>query len=991
MFSPKEPRDLLAGSLVILDSAMRPGDPGFLVLPQEESALAAWSTWLSSGQMPVIVPAEAQRFPRLIAGQGEQRYLDDAAPDAAEVARLIAELHVYLGENGFYWLCCCAIPPLLRTGLTLLLGEEYLRRAGVSNEEKLRYHLARNYRLLIRLPWLRHNHMPDWLRLALLLRLSPPLQEEMRDVVEVLLARQSPDASGSLPLGFDAPKAGAAVGAGCENQSSQHALYLGFMSGLSARQLQLRIPGPWQFWLNRLDSRPQPLRRWRDWLAASFARLLFRGGLPENGPARFSLLAGWVTTAFSLAVLTAVAVLPPKEWPQPWREVLFVEGAEPLVFKHPGIVRGLSFKEDSSVKVGFRFPWPMNEARAGVFEGFGQKEQARQGQIQLEQARIRLQQAKLQKQQSLVLQARNYQQMRHLQTLFPQFEPLKSIPSNDTKPMLLALTGDHAVQHWNIQTGALQKQWANEHQGEALASKRESLDSVVSPDGELTLVFDDEKTLRVLATEQLKELKEAESERKSVVDEIENLKSSMNKEAAGLNATGRAGTGPVWMALKNEVTLLNNQLAIIDERIKISSNQPESVIGELLRHEHKIVDAIFSHDGRQIATATEDGIVRLWSAQIAVTVGEPMPHETPINQAAYNYDGSRIVTVSGNVARLWDAQDGTSQGGLMQHEDEIFQAAFSPDDKRLITISRDKTVRFWDVLNDLSLGELQLYNGWIDKFIGQLINKWIKNSVFNIAVFSPDGKFLVAASDDNTVQLRDARSGTALGKFMRHEDNVNSAMFSPDGEQVVTASDDKNVSLWDGRTGEPIGKPMKHDNKVRYAAFSPDGKRIATMSEGNVVRLWNAQTGQPLGIAMRHESNIWNISFSPDGNRIITASSDNAAQQWDAQTGAPLGQPLQHEYAVRQSSYSPDGRRIITGGDDGTVRLWDAETNALLGVLPAPGRVGTAVFHPNKDQVLIARSAKDGEARIWRIPPYPAAKPAFEFVQDHLKTIAIFS
>lgn len=880
LFSPKEPRDLVAGDMEIkLSSSMRLGDPGFLVLPQEESALAAWSTWLSSGQMPVIVPAEAQRFPRLIAEKNEQHYLSETAPDDAERARLIAELHVYLGENGFYWLCCCAIPPLMRTGLTLLLGEEYLRRAGASGEDKLRYHLARNYRLLIRLPWLRHNHMPDWLRLALLLRLSLPLQEEMRDVVDGLLARQSPDSKGSLPLGFDAPKAGAAVGAGGEHQSTQHGLYLGFMGGLSARQLQLRIPGPWQSWLNRMDSRPHSLRRWRDWLLSGFARLLFRGGLPENGAARFSLLAGWVVTGFSVVLLSAVAVLPPKDWPQPWREVLFVEGAEPLVFRHEGVVRGLAFKGDNGTKGGFRFPWPISDAKAvGKFENFDQQDQfgfrqaiprdqqdqqpnspdqheqnqdqqlkfnqllfeskhpilnrlrrqhKSQGQqpksldhlfklldqqeqdqrskfsdqplklldqteqdqqpklqgqqdqnqvqakLQLQKAKLRDQQtklrpqkAKLKNQQAQTLQARNDQQLRHIQTPYQQFEPLKPISSNDTKPMLLAVTGDRMIQHWNIQTGALQEQLTDELRGEALVPKREGLDNVVSPDGKLTLVFDDERTLRLLATEQFKALKEAESERKSVVDEIEYIKLRMKDEEIGLNgarATSRAGKGRALKTIEDEATLLNRQLAIADEQLKNIVNQPGIFIGEPLRHEHKIIHAIFSPDSQQIATATEDGTVRVWKAQIGVAKGKPIHLDRSIDQAIYSPDGSRVVTIT-----------------------------------------------------------------------------------------------------------------------------------------------------------------------------------------------------------------------------------DKTASHWDTQTGALLSQAL-HEGKVTQSSYSPDGRRIITGGEDGTVSLRDAHTNALLGVLPAPGKINAAIFHPSKDEVLIARSSKDGEARIWRIPPHSAPKPAFEYVQDHLNTIAIFS
>ena len=61
------------------------------------------------------------------------------------------------------------------------------------------------------------------------------------------------------------------------------------------------------------------------------------------------------------------------------------------------------------------------------------------------------------------------------------------------------------------------------------------------------------------------------------------------------------------------------------------------------------------------------------------------------------------------------------------------------------------------------------------------------------AVFSPDGKWVVAASDDPTVWVWEASTGKAVAELRGHAQWVNSAVFSPDGQWVVTASDDKTA------------------------------------------------------------------------------------------------------------------------------------------------------------------------------------------------------
>lgn len=156
IFTPREPGRWGPHEEAI-EQPEHSGDPGFLLLPIDENALGAWSQLLSSGRLPAIELETPQAFPRLIQQLGASAMLVDSPP--AGLGDLIAQLKRYLGPNGYFWLACCAVPPLLHPQLTLLLGESFLRGSGASDAD-LTHYLARSYRLLQRLPWIQQQRMP---------------------------------------------------------------------------------------------------------------------------------------------------------------------------------------------------------------------------------------------------------------------------------------------------------------------------------------------------------------------------------------------------------------------------------------------------------------------------------------------------------------------------------------------------------------------------------------------------------------------------------------------------------------------------------------------------------------------------------------------------------------------------------------------------------------------------------------------------------------
>ncbi|MGE0701937.1 MAG: toll/interleukin-1 receptor domain-containing protein, partial [Hyphomicrobiaceae bacterium] len=91
-----------------------------------------------------------------------------------------------------------------------------------------------------------------------------------------------------------------------------------------------------------------------------------------------------------------------------------------------------------------------------------------------------------------------------------------------------------------------------------------------------------------------------------------------------------------------------------------------------------------------------------------------------------------------------------------------------------------------------------------------------------------------------TRAIFDSRTRAVLSA---HEATVRIASFSPDGRRIVTASDDNTARVWDSESGNEIALLKAHTGTVRSASVSPDGRRIVTASDDNTARVWDSESG----------------------------------------------------------------------------------------------------------------------------------------------------
>ncbi len=374
-----------------------------------------------------------------------------------------------------------------------------------------------------------------------------------------------------------------------------------------------------------------------------------------------------------------------------------------------------------------------------------------------------------------------------------------------------------------------------------------------------------------------------------------------------------------------------------------------------------VVSAIFSPDGKTLASGTYDKDIILWDVKARQPIDKLIGHTSIIRSIAFNSDGSIMASGSqDNTIILWDMKTHQLLKKLSGHSNFVLSVAFSPDDKTLASGSQDNTIILWDVKTGQPI---------------QTLNK--HSDIVRSVAFSPDGKTLASGGDDGKIILWDVKTGDTVREIpveytgVPVSSPVRSVAFSPDGKTLASGDYNKNVTLWDVKTGQLTQMLSKHSDIVTSVTFSPDGKTLASGSEDKTVILWDVTTGK-LRDQLRGQSFLINsLSFSPDGKTLASGSGDTTIILWDMDPRQPLSQPLSQNISflpIFSLAVSPDGKMLASGGYDPTIILWNLENRQSIVTQPLSGHtniVRSVAFSP--DGKMLASGGYDPSIMLWDV------------------------
>lgn len=287
-------------------------------------------------------------------------------------------------------------------------------------------------------------------------------------------------------------------------------------------------------------------------------------------------------------------------------------------------------------------------------------------------------------------------------------------------------------------------------------------------------------------------------------------------------------------------------------------------IAELMGTSGPIYNLDLSSDGSMLVSAGYSQL-KIWDTESLQERATLEGHESYVWDVSWSPNDQYLASASQDgTVRLWDAsnfqQIATLESGW------AFSVAWSPDSRYLAVGKAQDGVEIWQIEN-----------------LSEITSLPADSKVISLS-WSGDGRRLAAGLLNGEVLIWDTGNWTllhTLSSSLDDRSDANGVAWSPDSQILASAHQDGRIRIWDAETGQMRRSLQGHTGWVRGIAWTPDGLRLASSGEDTSVRIWEPSTGAQTTAIAGGVMPVWSVVWSHDGRQVFAGegSYDDASSE----------------------------------------------------------------------------------------------------------------
>jgi len=238
----------------------------------------------------------------------------------------------------------------------------------------------------------------------------------------------------------------------------------------------------------------------------------------------------------------------------------------------------------------------------------------------------------------------------------------------------------------------------------------------------------------------------------------------------------------------------------------------------------------------EIFTGSADKTIKQWKVA-ATTPTRNFQHPNIVDAVAWSPDGKFLATACHDgIVRTFDLDKNAAAKTINAHTtpqpSPVYSVTWTADSKFLISTSFDKSMKMWDASAGTLVREFK-------PFAEKGNEKGHTDQVYCAAV-TKDGKLIASGSSDRKIKLWNAADGTVIREFphptikgeanQSHPGGVYQLRFTPDEKYLVSIGpaprNQGYLAVWDVADGKLVAGSELPFGPLFGLAMTPDGKNL---------------------------------------------------------------------------------------------------------------------------------------------------------------------